>query len=40
VQNNIRSDSMYQGKGMRKMKGAQRSSNISMEEGRQGNIAY
>jgi hypothetical protein len=40
VQNNIRSDSMYQGRGMRKMKGAQRSSNISMEEGRQGNIAY
>jgi len=25
---------------MRKMKGTQRSSNISIEEGRQGNIAY
>jgi hypothetical protein len=40
VQNNIRSDVMYQGRGMRKMKGDQRSSNISIEEGRQGNIAY
>jgi hypothetical protein len=40
VQNNIRSDAMYQGRGMRKMKGAPRSPNISIEEGRQGNIAY
>jgi hypothetical protein len=40
VRNNVQSAAMYQGPGMKKMRGSGRSTNISIEKGSQGNIAY